>query len=228
MSPLRIKRKNDGYVEHGGFVLPQWGGVAIYSPTKKDGNKKNLVIGATEAKDSLRLFISQLRELMGVPAQQAEHITLPSPTGFSEIEFDALKLRQLHQNIQNTRSTLISLSQTLQKLHNIPINENIRNIVQESVRLLKQTIVNTRYGKFDVARVPSQMAVKKAEEAFFNPQMIAMLYFPDEHKYAVYTPFFVPVLFPILTGVWYAYKRQQTKTKTTKRRAALASRVIAN
>jgi len=29
--------------------------------------------------------------------------------------------------------------------------------------------------------------------------MLGLLYFPDEHKYAVYTPFFGPVALPILT-----------------------------
>lgn len=31
--------------------------------------------------------------------------------------------------------------------------------------------------------------------------MVAMLYFPDEHKYAIYLPLFLPVLLPIFTGL---------------------------
>ena len=37
-----------------------------------------------------------------------------------------------------------------------------------------------------------------ASRAFFNPGMLALLYFPAEHKYAVYTPLFAPVTVPLL------------------------------
>ncbi len=46
-----------------------------------------------------------------------------------------------------------------------------------------------RYGK---------QAKRLAEEAFFNPTMVSLLYFPDEHKFAVFMPFFVPVLVPLV------------------------------
>jgi len=32
-----------------------------------------------------------------------------------------------------------------------------------------------------------------ATRASFNHEMLAMLYFPDEHKWAVYTPLFGPI-----------------------------------
>lgn len=32
--------------------------------------------------------------------------------------------------------------------------------------------------------------------------MLPQLYFPDEHKYAIYVPMFLPILVPILTGLF--------------------------
>ena len=38
----------------------------------------------------------------------------------------------------------------------------------------------------------------KAEAAFFDPSLLALLYFPDDQKYAIYVPYFLPVGLPIL------------------------------
>lgn len=39
-----------------------------------------------------------------------------------------------------------------------------------------------------------------SSRAFFNPNMLGQLYFPDEHKYAVYTPLFGPLAVPLLVA----------------------------
>ena len=41
-------------------------------------------------------------------------------------------------------------------------------------------------------------AISASEEAFFDPSILSLLYFPDDHKMAVYIPYFVPVLLPVL------------------------------
>lgn len=46
--------------------------------------------------------------------------------------------------------------------------------------------------------VYSSQAATFASRAFFNPDMLAMLYFPAEHTFAVYTPLFLPVAVPLL------------------------------
>ena len=42
-----------------------------------------------------------------------------------------------------------------------------------------------------------KQAETASEEAFFHPTMLSMLYFPEDHKMAVYIPYFVPVLLPV-------------------------------
>lgn len=51
--------------------------------------------------------------------------------------------------------------------------------------------------------------------------MLALLYFPDEHKYAVYTPFFAPVMVPLLAALLKEWKDWKKKAKL--RKAGLAS-----
>jgi len=58
-------------------------------------------------------------------------------------------------------------------------------------------------------------AQRLASEAYFDPSMLALLYFPDEHKYAVYTPLFGPVAVPLLVALlrevkeWRAGRRRR-------------------
>jgi GPI-anchor transamidase subunit S len=47
----------------------------------------------------------------------------------------------------------------------------------------------------------SSDALTRSSRAFFNPGMLALLYFPAEHKYAVYTPLFASVAAPLIATV---------------------------
>lgn len=47
----------------------------------------------------------------------------------------------------------------------------------------------------------SSEALTLASRAFFNPGMLALLYFPAEHKYAVYAPLFASVAAPLIAAV---------------------------
>jgi phosphatidylinositol glycan class S len=53
----------------------------------------------------------------------------------------------------------------------------------------------TRASKF------ARQAIVSAEEAFFDKTLVSLLYFPSEHIYAMYMPFFVPATIPILAAV---------------------------
>jgi phosphatidylinositol glycan class S len=44
-------------------------------------------------------------------------------------------------------------------------------------------------------------AAELAEAAFFDHTMVAQLYFPNEHKFAVYMPLFVPIAVPIILAL---------------------------
>jgi phosphatidylinositol glycan class S len=43
--------------------------------------------------------------------------------------------------------------------------------------------------------------VRYCRQVFFDKGILSMLYFPDDHKMAVYIPYFVPVLLPLLVGI---------------------------
>lgn len=64
----------------------------------------------------------------------------------------------------------------------------------------------------ELAYQKASLASQISEKAFFDPKMVSMLYFPDEHKYAIYMPLFVPVAIPVLMAlVNEARKRRKIK-----------------
>lgn len=59
----------------------------------------------------------------------------------------------------------------------------------------------------------SKEAYVLSDSAFFDPTMLALLYFPDEHKYAVYMPLFVPILLPILSAIFKEFQLFKARRK---------------
>ena len=55
----------------------------------------------------------------------------------------------------------------------------------------------------------AKQALERSESAFFDPTMVSMLYFPDEHKYAIYMPLFVPVSVPLLIALLREAKKKK-------------------
>lgn len=57
-------------------------------------------------------------------------------------------------------------------------------------------------------------ALSLASKAYYDPTMLALLYFPDEHKYAIYTPLFGPVAVPMVVALlkeWKEWKERRRK-----------------
>lgn len=59
-------------------------------------------------------------------------------------------------------------------------------------------------------------ALGLASKAYFNPTMLALLYFPDEHKYAVYTPLHGPVAVPLVVALVKEIKAWREKRRKKK------------
>lgn len=71
-------------------------------------------------------------------------------------------------------------------------------------------------GDYASSLAHSIRAVERAERAFFNPTMVSMLYFPDEHKYAIYMPLFVPISVPLIMVLVKEVKEMRQRRKAEK------------
>jgi len=56
--------------------------------------------------------------------------------------------------------------------------------------------------------------MERAHEAFFDPDMLSLLYFPDEHKFAIYTPLFLPISVPVVLKLLAEIKKLRGGKKT--------------
>jgi len=134
--------------------------------------------------------------------QNVEINLLPSPkTGITEWELDKLLITKLRENYNNTSATLLQFTSLLSKLENIPIPDDINNIVQDSISHAYSVPNLIKEKKYNLAYQSSKKSFSSAEKAFFYHDMIGSLYFPQEHKYAIYLPLFLPLTFPLLSGV---------------------------
>lgn len=69
----------------------------------------------------------------------------------------------------------------------------------------------------------SAEAMTLASRAFFNPGMLALLYFPAEHKYAVYTPLFASAVIPLFVAALKEIRNWRRERKEKQRAAFVES-----
>jgi phosphatidylinositol glycan class S len=58
-----------------------------------------------------------------------------------------------------------------------------------------------RHGNLTDAFYSSKTAFVSSEKAFFDKSLLEKLYFPEDQRFAIYIPLFVPVGIPILLSV---------------------------
>ena len=69
------------------------------------------------------------------------------------------------------------------------------------------------HNQCNLAAQEARQAIVNAEKAFFDPNMVSMLYFPAEHLLAIYMPFFVPIAVPMMTALYKEFKIWQSAPK---------------
>jgi len=89
---------------------------------------------------------------------------------------------------------------------NMVINEDVANRISNAVQLGNEAFENLERGEFDSALKLSRQSIQDSESAFFDPSLLELLYFPQDQKFAIYVPLFLPVALPILSGALQAFK----------------------
>lgn len=180
------------------------------------------------------IFQQQLLSLLGVPSLPSG-IEFKGREPFSDWQLDALVRHRARENLVTTRETLTSIMALVKQIDNMPVGQGVRGDVQDSLTALENVRFsdclsnqsNAHSKALATARVSSMAALQYSSEAltlasraFFNPGMLALLYFPAEHKYAVYTPLFASVAAPLVAAVL-----REVAAWRKQRKAAAAARV---
>jgi phosphatidylinositol glycan class S len=203
-SPLLIRDPRGALTDN--FLVPQWGGVVIFSPPGEEEGGKVIVVRMEKV---MSVFVRQLQLLLGVPITSStspdvvlEHGNL----GMTEWQLDQLMVGRMVESVSTATTTLISLVELLDKVKNMVISDVIQKEVIASLGQLQECYRLVGDGELETAFTFSQRAMVSAETAFFDPSILELLYFPDDQKFAIYIPLFLPISIPIVLSSVTAFR----------------------
>uniref|UniRef100_A0A672T686 GPI transamidase component PIG-S-like n=1 Tax=Sinocyclocheilus grahami TaxID=75366 RepID=A0A672T686_SINGR len=204
-SPLYIRDHSKREVPSNAFHSPRWGGIMVYNVNEMYGPEaeRPVDININMAK-VMGVFLAQLRLMLGV---QRTHpptgfvLQSPGSAGLADWELDRLLWSRSVENIATASTTITSLAQLLDQIGNIVINDNIAQQVSSAVTSLQSAVAELEAGNLAFALHYSREAILASERAFFDPSLLHLLYFPDDQKFAIYIPLFLPMCVPIVLSL---------------------------
>jgi len=221
-SPLKIYDESGKPSTTNALFSPRWGGLFVYNvdtPSSLD----NITLPITtevNMKDVMSVFAVQLRLLLGInSAVSSGDVTMQSSGRkvVSDWELDSWLRERCIENLATSSSTLRSLTELLDRIQNLVINDDIGNQVKNALRHLRESREHLEKAQLKSAFISSREALKASEKAFFDPSLLELLYFPEDQKFAIYIPLFLPIGIPIVLSVVQALKwlvkKDGTKTK---------------
>lgn len=185
------------------WLIPQWGGIQILN-RGQDGSQSSL--SKEDLRPTMQTFSNQLLSFLGMPKE---------PQSFS---LRLATLTRLHAAslIFSASSTLGALARLTQTLPSIAIPDTVARDVRQTMAHLQEACTSLKEGRFQKALESAKTAETEAERAFFERSMVAMVYFPDEHKIAVYLPLLGPVAVPLIMSLVKeikSWKQQRSMSK---------------
>ena len=191
------------------WLIPQWGGVTILNlpDTISESSPALLALDKESIRPALLTFSHQLLSLLGAPE---------SPPSFP-LQLQTLTRVRAASLLLSASSTMGSLARLTVALPSIAIPETVAVAVDRTLSHLRDTCTYLRDGKFHAALEHARIAEAEAEKGFFEKSMVGMVYFPDEHKLAVYLPLLGPIGVPLLMSaakeirrLWIVIKSRQS------------------
>ncbi|KAK4223965.1 phosphatidylinositol-glycan biosynthesis class S protein [Podospora fimiseda] len=181
------------------WLIPQWGTVYLLSQPWDTTH-----VSTETLKQPLLTFTSHLFSLLGTPQSGSLPLRLSTLTRIRSAD---LLLR--------ASSTLGSLARLALALPSISIPSSVADGVSKTMTHLRLACDNL--GGLDGLE-HARIAEAEAERAFFEKSMVGQLFFPDEHKIAVYLPLLGPVAVPLIMGAINEFKawRKRRREKAEK------------
>ncbi|KDR80088.1 hypothetical protein GALMADRAFT_136636 [Galerina marginata CBS 339.88] len=216
--PLRILANDGTLSPSSAFLLPQWGGIVIHNPISD--SPQNPELPSQDLHAIFSLFANQLLSLLGVPTLPADVTSLTQTphvdaTVLSDCQLDALVRRRTLENSQGSQDTLLSIIKLVDQIENMPVGQDVRGDIENALDALVK-MYESSTTSLQQTFSHSAESLHLASRAFFSPGMLALLYFPAEHKYAVYTPLFASAVIPLFVAALrelLAYRRERKLAK---------------
>lgn len=203
-SPLYFKSKKSDKFLRTAFHSPRWGGIKIYNPPE-GGNDTSLIIQNMD--EIMQTFLVQILALNGI--QFTEHVRLFPHNQFELLPKwirNKLLISKTFEHLQSSISTLRSLAKLLDEIANIVIRDDVKDMIDKAVVNIEHSAKYTKTGDVQTAFQHAKRAFVFSEKAFYDPSLLALLYFPDDQKYAIYVPLFLPISLPIVLSFFKAVR----------------------
>ena len=155
--------------------------------------------------DFVNGFRAIIRNLIGLPNDIPSNL-VTNEIFFTKWETDSIRRSITQKQILKTLQSLESINKLILKVSNIVIIEEIANRMHTAVDLSIEAIERLSESDLDNAYKLSTKAYLSSETAFFDPSLLSLLYFPDDQKYAVYFPLFLPVSLPVVSSLYHLYR----------------------
>ena len=182
-SPLVVKGS-----QASSWLIPQWGGVVILNPQNANATSNEATLSKESIQPALLTFSHQLLSFLGAPQ------TPPS----LPLQLQSLTRIRAASLLLSASSTMRSLACLTMALPSIAIPETVSSAVDTTLMHLRTTCNALKEGRFSDALEHAQIAEIQAEKGFFEKSMVGQVYFPDEHKVAVYLPLLGPIGVPLI------------------------------
>ena len=163
------------------WLVPQWGSVYLLPPPSAGR------LEAAMLKQPLMTFTTHLLSLLGTPQSGSLPTRLSTLTRIRSADL-----------VLKASSSLGSLARLSSALPGISIPSSVADGVAVCLRHLQ--LACTDLGTTE-SLGHARIAEAEAERAFFEKSMVGQLYFPDEHKVAVYLPLLGPIGVPLIMGL---------------------------
>ncbi|RYP62890.1 hypothetical protein DL771_009539 [Monosporascus sp. 5C6A] len=181
------------------WLIPQWGSVYLLSPPA------TTYVQAETLKQPLMTFTAHLLSLLGTPQSGSLPMRLSTLTRIRSADL-----------VLKASSSLGSLARLSSALPSISIPSSVADGVAKTLHHLELACADLGTTE---SLEHARTAEREAERAFFEKSMVGQLYFPDEHKVAVYLPLLGPVGVPLVMGLLNELKawkkRRAPKVKET-------------
>ncbi|KAG2375176.1 hypothetical protein C9374_010180 [Naegleria lovaniensis] len=226
-TPLMIKKYDGSLSEHNSYIIPRWGGVLVFNPSKSIYRGHSTDIRYFKDQDMqyiMELFSSQLRRLLSIPAPLPSTVFITEPGkgkteskihvmqipstlyGISQWEIDQLSRHRVQNNLLQATETLQAMSRVVHNMPNVYVMDVVAELTRQSIHAVEDAVSLCTIGikrEEDMTTLIhlSKTAIYNAQKAFSHESMLSMLHFPDAQKLAVYLPLILPILVTILVGL---------------------------
>ena len=200
-SPLVVKGS-----QASSWLIPQWGGVVILNPQNANATSNAANLSKEAIRPALLTFAHQLLSFLGAPQ------TPPS----LPLQLQTLTRIRAASLLLSASSTMGSLARLTVALPSIAIPETVSSAVDTTLIHLRTTCDALKEGRFRDALENARIAEIEAEKGFFEKSMVGQVYFPDEHKVAVYLPLLGPVGVPLVMSALKELRKLWASRKVSK------------